>query len=198
MGLPSSAALHSLPTAAPSAFLTPSRRGRACPWPARRYALPQQAALTIILLLYSRPLCANNAAIQHAYAALGASLARRSRLLGRLATALESYGQLSRYYETGRSCAAAVLAAPLQAREAVRAACLATAVPPAAQDAASDAAGYAARSVERCLRWQPLRCGLVGARAGQAQRSRVLAAGSLATQAFSRAVHTLHPPPCAA
>ena len=124
-----------------------------------------------MLLLYSRPLCAGNAAIQRAYAGLSASLARRGRLLAGRLLALESYGQLSRYFTAGRSCAASVLAAPLQAREAVRAACMASeqalaqagALGDGGDAAAGAPASTAAASHERlCLRWQPLRCGRAG------------------------------------
>lgn len=150
-----------LPAVVDSGLLPPPLRLFSSPCSScRRYALPQQAALTIILLLYSRPMCASNTAIQMAYAALCGSLSRRASLvLGRLIQ-ISSWSQLSRYYAAGRSCAAAVLAAPPQAREAVRAACLASAeaIADAAVVLEAEAAGQATNSAELCMRWQPLRC----------------------------------------
>lgn len=76
-----------------------------------------------------------------------------------------------RLYHAGKGCAAAVLAAPLDAREAVRAACMqASAVAaqaaaeqqsllarPGPADVAAAAAGMLSDGVELCVRWQPVR-----------------------------------------
>lgn len=137
----------------------------------RRYALPQQAALTIILLLFNRQLCENNVAVQLAYTALQSNLAHRAQLLLGPLFSLQSFQNFSHYYQAGRSCSAAVLAAPQSAREAVRQACIAAAGPAPAAAAAAEAAveGAAAAAAaaspeaaatlgaELCLRYQPAR-----------------------------------------
>lgn len=119
-----------------------------------------------MLLLYNQPLCQNNVAIQRAYAAMQSNIARRMQLLVRPLSSLLKVQQLSRYYDAGRSCAAAVLATPLAAREAVRHACMAAtaaAVEPAAAavSAADEVNGASTPAPELgtflCLRYQPFR-----------------------------------------
>ncbi|KAI7835714.1 hypothetical protein COHA_010386 [Chlorella ohadii] len=141
-----------------------------------RYALPQQAALTIILLLFNRQLCENNVAVQLAYTALQSNLAHRAQLLLGPLFSLQSFQNFSHYYQAGRSCSAAVLAAPQSAREAVRQACIAAAGPAPAAAAAAEAAveGAAAAAAaaspeaaatlgaELCLRYQPASLLLLG------------------------------------
>lgn len=124
--------------------------------PPRSIALPQQAALTIILLLYNGQLCQRNAAVQLAYSALQLNATRRaSTLLGRLA-ALPLWQRWARATAAGRSCAAAVLAAPAHAREAVRAACVqAASVARAAHAEHAPAAPSLQHGSQLCLRYQP-------------------------------------------
>ncbi|PRW33862.1 hypothetical protein C2E21_7338 [Chlorella sorokiniana] len=143
-----------------------------------RYALPQQAGLTILLLLFNTRLCQQNVAVQLAYTALQSNLAHRAQLLLGPLLNLPSFQSFSHYYEAGRSCSAAVLAAPQSAREAVRQACIAAAGPVAAPaaaaagEAAAAAAGAAAAAVgpqsaaalgaELCMRYQPASLLLLG------------------------------------
>lgn len=140
---------------------------------ARRYALPQQAGLAILLLLFNSRLCKQNLAVQLAYTALQSNLAHRAQLLLGPLFSLQAFQSFSQIYEAGRSCSAAVLAAPHSAREAVRKACITAAgivpAPAAAAVAAGAAAGAAeaaaavstrtpaALGAELCLRYQPAR-----------------------------------------
>lgn len=139
-----------------------------------KVALPQQAALTLILLMFNRRLCRTNMAIQFAYAGLAARIKRRLRRLAPLAL-LRAYHRLLVPVAAGRTCSAAVLAAPKEAAEAVRAACMASATATATAAAAAAAArsaalqaaagsraaaaATAAAGAELCLQYQPLRCG---------------------------------------
>lgn len=124
-------------------------------------ALPQQAALTIILLLYNGQLCQRNASIQLAYSTLQLGAARRGRALLERLSALRLWQHWERAYEAGRSCSAAVLAAPASAREAVRAACMEAAI--AAPAADPPAAPSLEHGTELCLRYQPARWADLGA-----------------------------------
>lgn len=143
-----------------------------------RYALPQQAGLTILLLLFNSRLCKQNLAVQLAYTALQSNLAHRAQLLLGPLFSLQAFQSFSQIYEAGRSCSAAVLAAPHSAREAVRKACITAAgivpAPAAAAVAAGAAAGAAeaaaavsthtpaALGAELCLRYQPASLLLLG------------------------------------
>lgn len=157
------------PCQANSRLLIPLCRP-AAPLPRRRYALPQQAVLTILLLLFNGQLCHQNVVVQMAYTTLQTNLAHRAQLLLGPLLSLQSLQNLSHYYNAGRSCSAAVLAAPQGAREAVRQACIAAAGPPPAPAAAVNAAAGAAAAAaagspkaaaalgaELCLRYQPAR-----------------------------------------
>ncbi|KAL4425420.1 hypothetical protein ABPG75_009436 [Micractinium tetrahymenae] len=128
-----------------------------------RIALPQQAALTIILLLYNGQLCQRNAAIQLAYSALQLNTARRAHALLSWLSALPLWHRWQRAYAAGRSCAAAVLASPAQAREAVRAACMEAAeVVNAAHAERAVAAPSLDHGAQLCLRYQPASLLLLG------------------------------------
>lgn len=127
-----------------------------------RHALPQQAAMTIILLVYNRILCRTSMPIQFAYA----TLARQLRKL-HPASLLRSYCLFQNWAEVlnaGRSCAAAVLAAPAGAREAVRQACMRAAAAGAgtglhtlaAQPLPDSLAANSAVGEQLCLKYQPL------------------------------------------
>lgn len=149
--------------------LIPPRAAPPLPLPRCRYALPQQAVLTILLLLFNSQLCHQNVVVQMAYTTLQTNLAHRAQLLLGPLLSLQSLQNLSHYYNAGRSCSAAVLAAPQGAREAVRQACIAAAGPPPAPAAAANAAAGAAAAAagspkavaalgaELCLRYQPAR-----------------------------------------
>ncbi|KAI7836341.1 hypothetical protein COHA_009800 [Chlorella ohadii] len=89
-----------------------------------RYAFPQQAALTILLLLFNRSLCQHNVALRYSYVGLQLHLARLTRRLLLRLRALPLGLRWVGLYQAGTGCAAAVLAAPPDAREAVRAACM--------------------------------------------------------------------------
>ncbi|KAL4425421.1 hypothetical protein ABPG75_009437 [Micractinium tetrahymenae] len=139
-----------------------------------RVALPQQAALTIILLLYNGQLCQRNAAIQHAYARLAAAAALpRARLPALLRSVAQHMQHLVHFSPDMRSCGAAVLAAPAGAAEAVRMACLCATQAAAAPEANTGFAGLLVQSAggmaspadigeELCQQYQPASLLLLG------------------------------------
>jgi hypothetical protein len=138
----------------PNTLTLQTRAPTAC-----RYALPQQAALTIILLLHNRVLCHRSSGIQHGYAALAQWARRRARRLTppRLLQAGQRWLQSA---SASRSCAAAVLSAPAAAAEAVRLACTQAEEATVAQSALlleTSAATPAAHGTQLCLRYQPVR-----------------------------------------
>ncbi|EFN55611.1 expressed protein [Chlorella variabilis] len=113
-----------------------------------RVALPQQAALTILLLLYNRTLCRNNLA-------LAPLLALRRHRAAFFA------------YAAGRDCGATVLAAPPAAREAVRLACMHAMAADAEVQLPRAGLGLVAGAgpedaTELCVSWQPVSQLLLG------------------------------------
>ncbi|KAL4457267.1 hypothetical protein ABPG75_012132 [Micractinium tetrahymenae] len=121
-----------------------------------RHALPQQAAPTIVLLLFNRSLCSGNLPIRHAYLAVQRCLSRvASHLLAPVNALRAGRAQLRPF----------ILAAPAVAREAVRAACLeATAAAAAAAAAATHPPGVSAADsgFRLCLTYQPVSQLLLG------------------------------------
>ena len=153
-----------------------------------QHCFPQQAALAIVLLLYSSALCENNAATQLAYSSLALGLSRRVALALDSLAAAPLWQRWTAAYTAGRSCSAAVLAAPPRAREAVRAACVhaAEATVAAAEARSIHAAAPSLKhGAALCMRYQPLRWGLIlggplGQPAAPAPWPRALAEGSAA------------------
>lgn len=132
-----------------------------CPPPALpcSVALPQQAALTLILLLGNGQLCQCNTAIQLAYSRLAA---RAGLQWARLPVLLQHAQRVLHFSPEMHSCGASVLAAPARAAEAVRAACMiatrtaaVAAVP--SFDALPGATGTSASGEQLCLQYQPAR-----------------------------------------
>ncbi|KAL4858351.1 hypothetical protein ACK3TF_001822 [Chlorella vulgaris] len=119
-----------------------------------RFALPQQAGLTILLLLYNRTLCSRNVALRHAYLALRHRVLGSAHWLLAPLAALQQGGWALPSQHPSRDCAATVLAAPAAAREAVRSACMAAMA--AQQSDRVPVAPSVADGVELCVRWQPL------------------------------------------
>lgn len=138
-----------------------------------RIALPQQAALTIILLLFNQPLCRHNLGIQYAYARLAHHAASAARSLTPRAL-VHAWTLWLAPMAISRTCAAAVIAAPESATEAVRAACMQAAVNATAAAGLGTAGNgsahmggtpsgsVAAAGAELCLRYQPASLLLLG------------------------------------
>ena len=128
-----------------------------------RYALPQQAAMTLALLLFNHHLCRTNVAIQLAYAGVQARLASHvPRIVARLLAAGGAQPLPHPPAPASSSCVAGTLAAP--SAEAAATACSSVedvkqaALPPVpASQAAAGAAGDG--GTQLCLHFQPLRCG---------------------------------------
>jgi hypothetical protein len=130
-------------------------------------ALPQQAAITIMLLLFFGRMCASSLGLQLAYVSLAGQL---SSVINRLAPAAlhTALRQLVSYLHTPGACSAQLLAAQAGAAAGVPSACLAAAAASrgglqgvggsGAAGAAPGLPSESAHGTELCLQFQPVRC----------------------------------------
>lgn len=114
-----------------------------------RYALPQQAVLTIVLLLSNRTLCSGNVAIQHAYKAIQRSISRAAGRLPPALALLHGGGAALAALQTGVGCSSALDGAAA-AQGGPQAACT------GAEAAATD------NGVVLCMAYQPISQLLLG------------------------------------